>query len=173
MNPTHFPACIVSGGQTGADRAALDFAIAHGITHGGYCPRGRRSEDGPIPSGYNLEETDSDEYPERTRLNVETSDATVIFHPAGLSSRGSALTARLAGKAGRPCLVLRSRDLGSEPSAAHDAQELSAFLVKHGPRILNVAGSRESSAPGISGHVAQVLELVLKAHPRPVPSTTY
>ena len=63
-----FPSCIISGGQTGADRAALDFAIAHGITHAGFCPRGRKSENGMIPLAYNLTETETDQYPERTRF---------------------------------------------------------------------------------------------------------
>ena len=146
------PKIIVSGGQTGADRAALDFAIAHGITHAGYCPRGRKAEDGRIPAIYNLEETRSADYPERTKLNVETADATVIFHPAGLSSRGSALTARHAKKVGKPCLIL-----GSFPDVAADATQLAAFLRKHAPKVLNVAGSRESSVPGIAAHVDAVL----------------
>ncbi len=61
---------IVSGGQTGADRAALDFAIAHGIPQGGWCPKGRKAEDGPIPDRYQLKETPSDNYAQRTEWNV-------------------------------------------------------------------------------------------------------
>lgn len=151
------PSIVVSGGQTGADRAALDFAIAHGITHAGFCPRGRKAEDGRIPERYNLEETRSDEYPERTKLNIETADATVIFHPAGMASRGSALTARHAKKLGKPCLIL-----GAFPDVAADATQLAAFLRQHAPRVLNVAGSRESSAPGIGEHVLAVLAAVVR-----------
>lgn len=146
------PSIIVSGGQTGADRAALDFAIARGITHAGYCPRGRKAEDGRIPATYNLEETRSADYPERTKLNVDTADATVIFHPAGMSSRGSALTARHAKKAGKPCLIL-----GAFPNVEADATQLATFLRLHSPKVLNVAGSRESSVPGIAAHVEAVL----------------
>ena len=64
------PTAIVSGGQTGVDRAALDVAIAIGIEHGGWCPAGRLAEDGSVPSRYELRETDSAEYPVRTELNV-------------------------------------------------------------------------------------------------------
>src|SRR5687768_1765349 len=73
---------IISGGQTGADRAALDFAIAHGLGHGGWCPRGRRAEDGPIPDRYRLRETAEADYAVRTRENVMDSDATLIFSVA-------------------------------------------------------------------------------------------
>ena len=152
-----FPRCIVSGGQTGADRAGLDFAIEHGVTHLGYCPRGRLAEDGPIPARYNLEETEHDDYPTRTRKNVELADATVIFQrgQAVRPRSGSALTAGHARKVGRPCLVL-----GAFPDVQADAVALRAFLEEHRPKILNVAGSRESSTPGIAGHVARVLDAV-------------
>jgi hypothetical protein len=163
---TSFPACLVSGGQTGADRAALDFALAHGITHAGYCPKGRKSEDGPIPWLYNLTETESADYPERTRKNVELGDATAIFArvPADdlLRQRrsGSGLTARLAKRADRPFVVL-----SHFPDVHADADDLSAFLERHSPRILNVAGSRESTQPGVAAHVAAVLEAVAARMP--------
>src|SRR5262245_59379474 len=70
---------IVSGGQTGADRAALDFAIEHGLNHGGWCPKGRRAEDGPIPVRYLLKETQTNRYVQRNEWNVRDSDGTVIF----------------------------------------------------------------------------------------------
>jgi hypothetical protein len=153
-----FPAVLVSGGQTGADRAALDFAIARGIEHSGFCPRGRKAEDRQIPEGYQLAETKSADYPERTRRNVELGDATAIFVrvPAEELLRqrrgGSALTAREAALAGRPFVVL-----ANFPNIHADAQELRAFLEKATPRVLNVASSRESSQPSIGAHVAQVL----------------
>jgi len=156
-----FPAVIVSGGQAGADRAALDFAIAHGIEHSGFCPRGRKAEDGPIPDRYKLAETKSGDYPERTRLNVELGDATAIFARIPtedlLRQRrgGCALTAREATRAGRAYVVL-----ADFPNVQADAQELRAFLEKARPRVLNVAGSRESSQPGIGAHVVQVLAAV-------------
>lgn len=155
--PPFFPRCIVSGGQTGADRAGLDFAIEHGVTHAGYCPRGRLAEDGQIPARYNLEETEHDDYPTRTRKNVELADATVIFQrgPNVRPRSGSALTAGHARKVGRPCLVL-----GAFPNVQADAAALRAFLELNRPKILNVAGSRESSTPGIGAHVRAVLAAI-------------
>jgi len=73
------PTRIVSGGQTGADRAALDWAIAHGIPHGGWCPKGRKAEDGMSQAKYELIETPSTDYVQRTELNVRDSDGTVVF----------------------------------------------------------------------------------------------
>ena len=70
---------IVSGGQTGADRAALDWAINNGVLYGGWCPKGRTAEDGPIDSGYQLQESHSSNYLQRTEWNVRDSDGTVIF----------------------------------------------------------------------------------------------
>lgn len=81
---------VISGGQTGADRAALDAAIAAGIPHGGWCPRGRLAEDGRISSRYQLRETLSNGYPERTRLNVECADATLILFFSHHRVRGEA-----------------------------------------------------------------------------------
>jgi hypothetical protein len=172
--PPAFPAAIASGGQTGADRAALDFAIAHGILHVGFCPRGRKAEDGPIPARYKLTETESADYPERTRRNVELADATVIFSSMAAADllqqhgTGTALTAREAARAGRPYLVL-----GNFPEVGADAGELRAFLEKHRPKVLNVAGSRESSRPGIAAHVAAVLAAVAAKMPAAAGSPTY
>jgi hypothetical protein len=171
---TPFPACLVSGGQTGADRAALDFAIARGITHAGFCPLGRKSEDGPIPFDYNLTETATDEYPDRTRRNVHLGDATVIFTRVPLDAllrkrrSGSALTAREAARAGRPFIVLHCF-----PDIAADAGELLAFLKRHSPRVLNVAGSRESVQPGVSVHVAGVLAAVAAQMPAAAHADAY
>jgi hypothetical protein len=140
--------------------------MAHGITHAGYCPKGRKSEDGPIPWAYNLTETETEEYPERTHKNVELGDATAIFArvPADdlLRQRrsGSGLTARLAKRAERPFVVL-----SHFPDVQADADELRAFLERHSPRILNVAGSRESTQPGVAAHVAAVLEAVAARMP--------
>ena len=89
---------IVSGGQTGADRAALDWAIAHGIPHGGWCPRGRKAEDGRIDGRYQLQETPSSSYTLRTERNVHDSDGTVVFSVAAVLTGGSMKTVRLARK---------------------------------------------------------------------------
>jgi len=90
-----FPAVIISGGQTGADRGALDFAIARGLPHAGFCPKGRKAEGGPIPARYRLTETGSADYPDRTRRNVEAADATTIFArtPAAVAAVGEGIPA--------------------------------------------------------------------------------
>ncbi|HTK11851.1 MAG TPA: putative molybdenum carrier protein, partial [Ktedonobacteraceae bacterium] len=96
---------IVSGGQTGADRAALDWAIQHGIPHAGWCPRGRKAEDAlPIDQRYQLQETPSDDYAQRTEWNVCDSDGTVIFSISPHLTAGSALTADFARHYHKPCL---------------------------------------------------------------------
>lgn len=78
------PLLIRSGGQTGVDRAALDWAIAHDIAHCGWCPKGRTANDGPLPAHYELQETDSSGYSKRTRLNVRDADATLIIYQGTL-----------------------------------------------------------------------------------------
>ena len=93
---------IISGGQTGADRAALDWAIFHDVLHGGWCPKGRKAEDGPVAGHYALKETPSASYPQRTQWNVRDSDGTVIFTMATKLTGGSKLTADAAKKFGKP-----------------------------------------------------------------------
>jgi hypothetical protein len=104
---------IVSGEQTGADIAALDFALDHGIPHGGWCPRGRKAEDGTIDPRYRLQETPSASYAQRTEWNVRDSDGTVVFSIAPALAGGSKRTVELAHKHGRPVLHL-ARDGGTE-----------------------------------------------------------
>jgi hypothetical protein len=144
---------VVSGGQTGVDRAALDVALDLGLPCGGWCPRGRRAEDGPIAARYPLTETPWDGYPQRTEWNVRDSDGTLIL-TRGEPDRGTALTAELARRYGRLCLVI---DLGASP----DPEEVLAWARAHRVRILNVAGPRESSCPGIHGAAAAFLRRVL------------
>lgn len=132
---------IVSGGQSGVDRAALDAAEQLDLTRGGWCPRGRRAEDGPIPAHYPLRETPSSGYAQRTGWNVRDSDATLILH-AGPLTGGTALTAREAGRQGRPCLLV---DLDAEPAP----ETARIWLRRHRVGRLNVAGPRESQKPGI------------------------
>lgn len=141
---------IVSGGQTGADRAALDWAVANGIAHGGWCPRGRRAEDGAIDVRYALVETPSKNYGQRTKWNVRDSDATLIVSNNPGLSGGSLKTADHARLLGKPCLHIY------EISVA--ARKLSDFLAVHEVRVLNVAGPRESSSPGIGTFVMAVLD---------------
>src|SRR4051812_3448090 len=115
---------IISGGQTGVDRAALDFAIALGLSHGGWCPRQRRAEDGIIPAQYSLRETPSGHYSQRTEWNVRESDATVVFSiKAGLAG-GTRLTFLLAKRLGKPVLHL-SRD---DTDVARAAEKLRTFI---------------------------------------------
>jgi hypothetical protein len=105
---------IVSGGQTGADRAALDLAIERGIPHGGWCPQCRRAEDGPIDNHYQLKETPNGDYVERTEWNVRDSDGTVVFSIAGVLTGGSKKTVDLARKHGKPCLHLSAQSDGDK-----------------------------------------------------------
>jgi 23S rRNA pseudouridine1911/1915/1917 synthase len=138
--PVFVPACIISGGQTGVDRAALDAAIAIGIGHGGWCPAGRLSEDGTVPSRYDLRETESSEYPVRTEQNVIDSDATLILYEDRLKG-GTLLTRRICRRLAKPHLVVRiDRD---DPGGTRH------WLAEQRPATLNVAGPRESTAPGI------------------------
>lgn len=143
---------VVSGGQTGIDRAALDASQRLGLETGGWCPRGRLAEDGPIDLRYPLRETPSDQYAERTRFNVRDSDGTLILH-RGQSSGGTALTARLARGLGRPCLEI---DLNNAPAPS----QVAAWIALHEMTVLNVAGPRQSEAPGI---YRQALRYLLEA----------
>lgn len=144
---------IVSGGQTGADRAALDFAIEYGIPHGGWCPRGRLAEDGRIDDRYQLTETASERYEQRTEKNVEDSDATVIFSLAKTLTAGSGLTAGMARKHKKPCLHLSEETM----TVAEATVALILFLTEHHVRILNVAGPRASTEPEVGAFVEKVL----------------
>ena len=153
---------IVSGGQTGVDRAALDFAIEHGFEHGGWCPRGRLAEDGTIPPMYALRETDSAEYDERTEKNVLDSDATLIVTRNPELSGGTAFTKFCAEKHGRPLLVIYERD-----GVTKGAAVLSKCIRQNKVRSLNVAGPRESQAPGVAKFVRELLEAALVAKVTP------
>src|SRR5262245_2006637 len=105
---------IISGGQTGVDRAALDVALELGIPGGGWCPKGRRAEDGPIPDRYPLTETPSEHYPQRTEWNVRDADGTLVLI-RGQPQRGSALTIAVAERLAKPKLVV---DLSQQPDPA-------------------------------------------------------
>lgn len=134
---------FVSGGQTGADRAALDLAIRFGFPYSGWCPKGRLAEDGPLGGQYQLRETPSKSYLQRTGWNARDSDGTVILTLSQNLSGGSRRTAEFAKKLGKPVLHLpRAGDYAP-------ALRLTRFVQEHGIRRLNVAGSRESKEPGI------------------------
>jgi hypothetical protein len=144
---------IVSGGQTGVDRAALDAALAAGVPCGGWCPRGRRAEDGPIPARYPLEETGGAGYRERTRLNVRDSDATLILTKGALDG-GTLRTARAADRLGRPVLVLDLDRMDPDDAVAAAAD----WIVANAVRALNVAGPRQSRCPGIYAMARRVMD---------------
>lgn len=137
---------IVSGGQTGVDRAALDVAIHLQIPHGGWCPRGRIAEDGTIGTNYQLRETVEAEYTVRTERNVIDSQATLVLHYHDLSG-GTKLTVQMADRYRRPRLLV---DL-AEPA---DPKRVVDWLVGNQVTVLNVAGPRESSVRGI-GRLAE------------------
>ncbi len=149
---------VVSGGQTGVDRAALDAALALGLPIGGWCPLGRRAEDGPIPDRYPLHETPSADYGERTEWNVRDSDATLILH-RGPMTGGTRLTAELARRLGKPLLA---RDL----AGPIDVRAIADWLNANHVRVLNCAGPRESGAPGIGEESQRIFVEVFRAWPR-------
>ncbi len=148
---------IVSGGQTGVDRAALDAALALGVPCGGWCPKGRRAEDGAVPEVYPLTETPSADYAERTRLNVRDSCATLILL-SGAADRGTRLALACAQELARPHLVV---DLAENA----DPRPVLEWLADEGIRVLNVAGPRETSAPGIYGAASGFLRKLFRAIP--------
>ena len=148
---------IVSGGQTGADRAALDWALARGIECGGWCPEGRKAEDGRIPSKYPLVETPSDNYVQRTEWNVRDTEGTVIISIAQILSGGSKKTLEFALKHGKPCLHIHSgvKDVG---------KRLLEFVVDNESKTLSVAGPRASKESGGGDFVKEVLDTAFQPH---------
>jgi hypothetical protein len=162
------PTTVVSGGQTGVDRAALRAALACGLAVGGWCPPGRASEAGPIPEELPLQETPVERSPEapevprslRTEWNVRDSDATLILRPAGSQRRdpGTDWAARCAARYGRPLLV-------ADPADPAAAREVARWLAAHPVRTLNVAGPAESTAPGIGDQAYALLVQVLAQEP--------
>jgi hypothetical protein len=147
---------IVSGGQTGADRAGLDWAIKHAVPHGGWCPKGRRAEDGLVDGQYQLQESPSSNYPQRTEWNVRDSDGTVIFSIGGHLTGGSLKTAEFAVKHRKPHLHL------SASSKDNASAELKEWMQQNNIRVLNVAGPRASKEPAVAEFVIATLDAALK-----------
>ena len=147
---------IISGGQNGADRAALDFAIKHKIPHGGWVPKGRLTVDGPLPTKYKLTQIPSASYPKRTEQNVIGSDGTVIISHGRLTG-GSAYTKKMAIKHEKPCLHI---DLNRQ-DVLSAALELLTWIDENGIKTLNVAGPRSSKDPKIYMAVKKLMENVL------------
>ena len=145
---------IISGGQTGVDRAALDVALKLGIACGGRCPKHRRAEDGAIDLRYPLIETEDEGYAERTVCNVVDADGTLILN-RGILSGGTALTRRVAQQKGRPCLVVGLPN-------PHAPQIVRAWIAEHNITVLNVAGPRESRQNKIYDDARRFLTDLLK-----------
>ena len=146
---------IISGGQTGADRAALDFAIRYNIPYGGWVPKGRRTEDGTLPEIYQLQEMPTDEYSKRTDQNILDSDATLILSHAHLSG-GSALTQSLAEKHGKPYIHI---DL-SKVDMRKAGLIVNIWIQRYKIKVLNVAGPRTSKDPKIYQATFGLLEVL-------------
>jgi hypothetical protein len=146
---------IISGGQTGAARAALDAAIKLGIPHGGWIPKGRITEEGPLPDKYQMQEMPTDSYPKRTEQNVIDSDGTLIISHGSLTG-GSAYTRKMAMKNGKPWF---HADLNKLPTF-QAGKLIEGWILKNGIETLNVAGPRASKDPQIYRLVTVILELV-------------
>lgn len=148
---------IVSGGQTGVDRAALDVALKHGIDCGGWCPAGRLDEFGGIPDRYPVEELGGGGFSERTLQNVQDSEGTVIIYPGKLSG-GTERTVRFCVEQQRPYQLIDASKISTEAAA----KLISDFVRKTKIGILNVAGPRASEWPGGYDYASRVLEAFLK-----------
>lgn len=146
---------VTSGGQTGVDRAALDAAQQYGVPVGGWCPQGRRAEDGPIPERYPLRETPSAEYEQRTAWNVRDSDGTLIIAPSGLEG-GTALTRKEAMQQRKPVLHVRLTDPVAVPM-------IRAWGTEQAVHVLNVAGPRASEVANIYDQAYEIVTSLLDA----------
>lgn len=149
---------IISGGQTGADRGGLEAAIALGIPHGGFCPRGRLAEDGQVPLKYDLVELSGHNYPERTLRNIAEADGTIVFIESMASAGpGSRLTITTALKVRKPVLTIEMSQ-----NRKVSMTRIRSFLRRCKIETLNVAGSRESKSPGLEEAVKAMLIEVLE-----------
>jgi DNA-binding XRE family transcriptional regulator len=150
---------IISGGQTGVDRAALDVALELGMECGGWCPKGRLAEDGAIPARYPLQETAQAGYRKRTSLNILEAHGTLLLN-MGRVTGGTGLTMRLIQQLGEdgsqraeayPCLLVQ---LDRETISGSSIQE---WISRNGIEVLNVAGPKESKRPGVYGLAREIL----------------
>jgi len=148
---------IISGAQTGVDRAALDAALELGLPHGGWVPKGRKAEDGIIPGKYKMNEMPTERYAGRTERNILDSDGTLIIS-RGVLTEGSDLTRQLAIKHERPWLHTDLDRIG----ATEAARTIHAWLERHGIGVLNVAGPRASKDPAIYRLTKDILKRVIK-----------
>jgi hypothetical protein len=149
---------IISGGQTGVDRAALDVALAHEIESGGWCPAGRLDEFGRIPDHYPLKELENGGFTERTLQNVKDSDGTVIIHPGNLSG-GTERTVKFCVEQRRPYELIDSSNVSTEKAV----QLIINFARENNISTLNVAGPRASEWPGGYDYAFRALDNFLDA----------
>ena len=151
---------IISGGQTGADRSALDWALKHEMPHGGWCPQRRQALDGPLDARYKLKETPGEDEAERIEWNVRDSEASLVFSLGPKAAGPAQKTLMHARKMKKPFLHLHKGMLGI-------SEKIVDFLEKHYVRRLNVAGGSEEKEPGLYEWVSEVLEktkIVLDRH---------
>ncbi len=151
---------VISGAQTGADRAGIDAAIALGIPHGGKIPAGRRAEDGPIPMSYDLTEVPQGNYLMRTEANVKDSDATIVF-TYGAPKSGSKRTLDFCKRHSKPSLHIDCREMNFNEISLIIIEWLSIYDYDI---TLNIAGSRESTKPGIYKLVFDVMVEVITSN---------
>ena len=144
---------IISGGQTGVDRAALDTAMRLGIAHGGWLPKGRLTEEGPLPAHYQLQEMPTEEYPARTEKNVLDSDGTLIIS-SGSPTGGTDYTRKMALKHGKQLLHI---DLSIGQRASDAGSLVASWVEMNNIEILNVAGPRASNNPAIYADTVNIL----------------
>lgn len=152
---------VVSGGQTGVDRAGLDAAVKAGFPIGGYCPKGRVAEDGVIPERYPMIEMPSPKSFYRTEKNVKESDGTLILNK-GLLSEGTKLTHDYTIKHGKPSLIVQL-----DAVQLIQPEQVVRWIEEQQISVLNVAGPRESKCPGgiyneAFGFMERVLALAAK-----------
>jgi putative molybdenum carrier protein len=148
---------IISGGQTGVDRAALDVALRHGIECGGWCPAGRLDEFGKIPDRYPVQELQGGGFIERTLQNVKDSNGTVVIYPVELRG-GTEQTVRFCLELERPHALIDASKISAEGAA----KLIGDFVDKNKISILNVAGPRESEWPEGYGYASRALSAFLK-----------
>ena len=149
---------IISGGQTGVDQAALDTAIRLGIAHGGWIPKGRLTETGPLSAVYQLQEMPSEDYAARTEKNVQDSDGTLIIS-RGRPTGGTDYTRKMVLKHGRQLLHI---DLSTGQKASEAGSLINAWIEMNRIEILNVAGPRASNDPAIYNDTANILTHALR-----------
>lgn len=147
---------IISGGQTGVDRSALDFALKNNVPCGGWCPKGRKAEDGTIPENYPLEEANSRKSSKRTELNVRNSDGTIIIICKNILIEGSKLTEVFCKKFRKPFLVF---DISYTRVVMKN--RFDKWVAENNIKVLNVAGNKESECEGIYEKSYDILEFIL------------